>query len=139
MTTPIKLQLHLENCDTLEFDWEHVNGLSVKGVTQNINITNKGVKVVNLSCTKFFVDLKKGSKGQYQFDNGGSKWKKRLAYGDVTSLTVLYADGKKDHWVVEWPDDADEYKHPHQGIVKNCFGGWIVYCCKRTKGGYDGN
>ena len=136
---PTKLQLHLENCDTIEFDWEHVHGISINDITHSTNITTSGIKVSSLYCSSFFIELKKGAKGQYVFDNGGAIWKKRVALADITSISVLYEDGQKDHWRVQWPVESDGYTHPHQGIMKDWRGGWLIYCCERTKGAQNGS
>lgn len=129
---PIKLQLLLENCEILEFDWEHVDTLSFENTYDAIDIENDGTISTVKCCQRFFICVSGG--GEYSFDNGSSHWTQRLKNGDITHIYVMYENGDDLTYRVEWPRNGNAYYHPYQGVYPTWMDGvYSIYCCKETK------
>lgn len=132
---PVSLTLELENCDSLIFEWRHVQYITIGGITESINYYNGKslVKRHNKWCEKFYITVEEEG-GEYSFDSvSGEHWTKRLVDGDITSICIEYEDGTRDVYDVVWPEGY-EYYHPHQGVKKDHNGaGWNIYCNKYFK------
>lgn len=129
---PTKLQLLLENCEILEFDWNDVESVSFENTYDAVDIDSDGVVTTMKCCQKFYICVTGG--GEYSFDNGSSHWTKRLKEGDITHIHIVYGDGSELTYRVEWPLVGHMYYHPHQGVGKTWMDGvHLIFCCKDTK------
>ena len=130
---PIKLQLLLENCEILDFDWKDVESVSFENTYDAVDIDSDGVITTIKCCQKFYICVD-GKGGEYSFDNGSSHWNERLKEGDVAFVSVLFDDDSELSYRVEWPTNGNMYYHPHQGVDTTWMKGvHLIYCCKETK------
>jgi hypothetical protein len=125
---PIKLELVLENCETIVFDWKHVNGICIADLTTTEQIDEEGVIEEYRYCKEFFIDVDSNG-GEYEFDNGSEHWGKRLKkYADITQIHFVYADNSRRSYHVKWPRDGGYSSHPWQG-VEDCRDGYTYIWC----------
>lgn len=130
MNKPAQLQLGLENCETLVFDWCDVNSVVLHDLADMLTITNDGSKITHTHCKGFLIDVNIDG-GYYLLDNDSSHWKKRLEKGDITSVCFVYENNRETYFV-DWADNSDDLYHDHQGV--NIYeDSAIIYCGKDFK------
>lgn len=123
---PLRVELGLENCEVLVFDWKFVESISFRDTHTSHFINKDGKQRLNNWCKEFNL-IVDGDGGEYLHDNGSKHWKERLVTGDVTLITIVYENDAELEYHVTWPDWSANY-HPDQSTEMLCKGFWSIYC-----------
>ncbi|KAA9007295.1 hypothetical protein F4V43_02070 [Paenibacillus spiritus] len=138
------VEFALENCEVLSIDGKYIGNFQVRDLKKHITKHYNSIMHMT-TCELFSIAISREANKEYNaFDV--EEWKhnlfERLSARDICSVDLIYEDGTKDEFYVDWVGES-EYKNEAQDsyvsklgdlyiviskeqTVKTCFGNWNI-------------
>lgn len=130
---PSAVELILENCESIVFDWKDIEHLSFGQISENILIEKDGDQTSTKTCKTFHLIVKSKDVGDYSFDNGSKHWYDRFQdCPDITSVLIHYEEYCCLLYI-DWYGQESEYVHEHQGVCEEFDGAIRIFCDEEYK------
>lgn len=138
------VEFGLENCEVLSIEGKYIGNFSVQNLKSSIKKHYDSITHMT-TCDLFAIAIsKEANKDYFAFDIEEFKHNtfKRLSNGDICSVDLIYDDGSKDEFYIDWVGES-EYKNEAQDSyvsklgdlyivvskdqnVASCFGNWHI-------------
>ena len=113
MTAVKRVELVLENCESIVFNRQNLNGFNLYGYSTNLGMNGKWQ-----SCAGFIMTVDGYSKEGSCINSDGCMLERLQRYQDVTCIKIKFENGTSEDVYPIWPEDdkSQGQKHEYQSV-----------------------
>jgi len=123
----------LENCEEITISQEHIGSFYCKDITTSIARTACNSITKEQYCKEFYLEIHKNADRYYSFWGIESDKTvfKRLAYPDITGISITYEDDTAEYCIMPWKDaDRTRCNNAYQTSYVSKSGNMHICICR---------